>query len=573
MKSETVTPLADVQSLIVGLFADVKRKLPTEYLAEDVEYIFSRLEKEGMSFLFSTLPKLGKAVETALISEEPLLVPPDFGLVKGTRLPKFMYQYFSMVFDDKGDIQLAERGVDAVEILRQITLCFSKVVVSSENKSGEALEAFQERVSNCGIRRYHHIFKYARKYIRLVFTDDGSPTMRALRDFERNPWGKHGPGAVAGGERGLEKWLFNQIPGINDRMYRIQDDLILPVCPEPGIDAARALCVPKDFRGPRVICAEPKEFQFGQQGLKEILYEHLNNHYLTRKHIDFDDVSRNRAACFNTELATIDLKDASDNLSLELARLLMPRHLFRLLTRYRSRGVKVNGTIIRPRTFATMGSALCFPIQTLIFLSICKGVQWFVNRVKTREKSPVFVFGDDIIVSRSIAPLVMEVLEAAGLVVNTAKTAIHELVKESCGEWVIAGRSQVIVKPKTITVNGISSVYAVYDTAAQFYEKDWVATSVAMGELLRGFCSTVKRRYNRNLQRFEWRFPAPVEAGKHPKHAGLCEYYHRLSHPTYVDPLVGPASQTTVPLHGTFVKVKRKWVGWDPRDRAFMPVP
>jgi hypothetical protein len=77
-----------------------------------------------------------------------------------------------------------------------------------------------------------------------------------------------------------------------------------------------------------------------------------------------------------------------------------------------------------------MGSALCFPIETIIFAAVCRLV---TRRYGLSEDYSVF--GDDIIVPTPCAQEVMEVLQSLGFRVNNTKSFTQESCwfRESCG--------------------------------------------------------------------------------------------------------------------------------------------
>ena len=84
---------------------------------------------------------------------------------------------------------------------------------------------------------------------------------------------------------------------------------------------------------------------------------------------------------------------------------------------------------IRLKKFAPMGSALCFPIECIIFGSIV--------RLANREKgvnTEFRVYGDDLVVDDRIFLKVIELLEVFGFRVNVDKTFFpYHPFKESCG--------------------------------------------------------------------------------------------------------------------------------------------
>jgi hypothetical protein len=95
-----------------------------------------------------------------------------------------------------------------------------------------------------------------------------------------------------------------------------------------------------------------------------------------------------------------------------------------------------------------MGSALCFPIEAMVFTTIVfLGIQRkMARRLSPRDlvrfRGKVRVYGDDIIVPTDCATSVVGELEAFGLKVNSAKSFWTGRFRESCGadyyqgEWV-----------------------------------------------------------------------------------------------------------------------------------------
>jgi len=562
----TVTPKTDVSSLISALFADASRHLHCG-MNQDCEYLLQRYNAEGDKFLYTVLPLLGKAVEKSLITECNVCIPEGFALFGHSKLPRFLHTPFSRVYHEDGSLRLkTEMDCKSVEVIRQITLFWSKVHSTAKEDWSSVIEDFRTRITTKPDIKRHPALGYARKFLRILFSEL-SPEFRAIRDFQTEPWGRHGPGAVAHGERGNDKWFLESVSGFPSNLYDVNQRIKLDRIPNTSSLASRMILVPKDFRGPRIICAEPKECQFGQQGLKDVLYRYLENHYLTRDHICFSDVSRNRQACFDNNLSTIDLKDASDRLSLAAVRLLFPKHMCRLLTQYRSRRCSINGEETTYAAFATMGSALCFPVQTVAFLAICKGVQWYWNSKLSRSHyvdPRIFVFGDDIICDTAMAPHVMEALEALGLMVNRDKTSLGTTVKESCGEWVLNGISQVIVKPKTICVDSTEAYLAVRQNILNLREKGWFAAAQVFVDTISPIIAAIPRRYNRKYQRLEWRCPVLIEDGQTGELRAEYALYNYFTHIESVN-IMHKQSRSTMPfLHGALVRAKRRWQAEDP---------
>jgi len=598
-KSGTVTPAGVVQalwdvfekiplsseyhaqsSLYRALFCDIAQHFPNSVLIQDYSYLQSRIEKEGSPFFLLRLPELGKALETSLVTGEVLNTPRGFERLSGTGLPKFLGQLFRELFEDDGTplrcfagyspkgeyISTHPDGVEraalALTFLRQTCLMYSKVetVGDIDNpsfgagklsaKNQKALDSFVDRMSN-GVKGllssdpfFYTCVKEARRLLR-VFFQTACPERDELLEFVTNPWGRQGPGAVAGGEVGCEKWSFKTWPGLPKALFAWNQDL---ACESQFLEKqppARLCLVPKDFRGPRVICIEPKENQFAQQGLMDILYRLVHRCALTRRSINFLDTEESRKACYDYRFATIDLKDASDTISLVLARTLLPRWVFKLVTRYRSREIITPSGLIKSGCLATMGNATCFPLETLVFWALSLGTMIALRdsqprRVQKHLNLEVRVFGDDIIVPIWAYDGVARTLEAAGLLVNTNKSCCFSPVRESCGEWVYASKAIKIVRFKSLDVTDYRSFIQWMDhlhdlggtVMPALYEETKcrlrVFVHMASGGLSparRGRGAAFRVRWNGNLQRWEVSFPKFVQLGKTSELCGVAGLY------------------------------------------------
>ena len=85
-----------------------------------------RCRKEGLSFLTKTLPKLGKALDKALSTNNPLdCTQLGFKPRPGTQLPKFMGELFERILDRSGR-PLPEPCVNSVKWIRQVCYLFYK---------------------------------------------------------------------------------------------------------------------------------------------------------------------------------------------------------------------------------------------------------------------------------------------------------------------------------------------------------------------------------------------------------------------------------------------------------------
>jgi hypothetical protein len=274
---------------------------------------------------------------------------------------------------------------------------------------------------------------------------------------------RHGPGAVATGEKTWEKWNFSTLYSDLDQFWPFSEYFHASLShfetrlSENRLTGARFLehgtakvvLVPKDSRGPRLISCEPLAYQWIQQGIAQLLVKHIERYPLTRRRINFADQSINqnyaRWGSLGANWVTMDLKDASDRVGLDLTiELFADSHILPWLLASRSRSTKLpNGDVIPLKKFAPMGSALCFPVEALIFWSLA--VAAIV--VRSRELFPngnvrhqlekaaetVKVYGDDVICMKEDYLHIREAFELAGLKVNDSKCFTQGPFRESCG--------------------------------------------------------------------------------------------------------------------------------------------
>lgn len=165
-------------------------------------------------------------------------------------------------------------------------------------------------------------------------------------------------------------------------------------------------------------------------------------------------------ACIGSEdgsLATLDLSEASDRVGNWLVEELFEFFPFlsEALQATRSRSVRLpSGEVMQLRKFASMGSALTFPIEAIVFTAIViEAVLSASSRRITRRNimllhDQVRVYGDDIIVPTPYAESVIESLEAFGLKVNRRKSFQNGWFRESCGAEFWKGLDVSIVRSR-----------------------------------------------------------------------------------------------------------------------------
>lgn len=276
----------------------------------------------------------------------------------------------------------------------------------------------------------------------------------------------HGPGAVTTSK---EEWLnwYTQI----EYIYPYADYYALYFNADHNSEfvdkgltdehiEAKVIAVPKDSRGPRLICVHPAEAMWIQQGLRRELERAISSHRSSQGpwpqgHVFFDDQRVNgRIALLSSRsgrYATIDMKEASDRISEALVQILFGRK-YKYFGCCRAQKFRIPADSGYPETvgdlncYAPMGNATVFPVQTLVFWAICCAS---LQRHGFHQPGAVFVFGDDIIVPSEAVEFVIDDLESFGLLVNKEKSFWRGAFRESCGVDAYYGVNVTPVRWKT----------------------------------------------------------------------------------------------------------------------------
>jgi hypothetical protein len=480
--------LHDVSTAHVDVFNDAALK-------KTMRIVDSRVDNEGISFLTKTLPKLGKALDRALTSDvgtEYLHDQVRFNcfalrLQKQGRdsnsdqeveseLPIFLGEFFNRIFLPSGYLR-GNPCVESVRVIRQVCYLFYKYELPySAEQELEVVNQFLQTEDD--LSQSDPELASLRSEIECLPLPE-SPyqwTMATIarkaqilleRVFERfDPLDIvpcHGPGAVAGKQQLWAKYVWTNVAERITRLYPYDAYFMASlgeVCDTyrhafsvTGEETwARVLLVPKDSRGPRLISCEPVDFQWVQGGLRKAICELVESHPLTRGKVNFTNQEPNRQAALIGSKdaygnATLDLKEASDRVSLELVRLLFPPRICEYLECCRSLATTLpDGRVVPLRKFAPMGSSLCFPIMALTIWALLTAADYTEQGLR-RE---VLVYGDDVIVPRTEVRDAIEVLEAFGLKVNADKSCTSGFFRESCGLDAYRGEEVTPVRLRTV---------------------------------------------------------------------------------------------------------------------------
>lgn len=251
----------------------------------------------------------------------------------------------------------------------------------------------------------------------------------------------HGNGSVAEGKLSLYEKYKN-----------LQHDLYLKIVLGPYwyeyypagskgelVRISRTVFVPKTYAKLRTISMEPCTLQYFQQGVMKKLYDYIENHPYLGRRIQLRDQTQNqkmaRQGSIDGTLATLDLKAASDSVSWDLVkRVFAGTPLLKWLYATRSKKTQLpNGEIVVLKKFAPMGSALCFPVECLIFTAAIEYVSQKWCHTHNTSRKDYSVFGDDLIVATELVPDVVEALTSIGFTINRSKSFTEGPFRESCG--------------------------------------------------------------------------------------------------------------------------------------------
>lgn len=473
-----------MENSLISLWRELANELASwchTSAADDYKKLVSRVKSEGLSFLTITLPQYAKDFERSL--EVGSVGPGLFtGFTRKGGLPLFLGGFLGQVFDSSGAL-LECPSVDCILAIRQLTLVFAKIEIDcSPERRDRAIAKYLEcerdlERASCISPELEFRFK---RMARLLWSEAFQCVDESVYAMDLIP--KHGPGATADKLVGNAKFnqrewtdrLERSFPYVDYALpsWRLYDHDDPPVFLEPGAERpVKVITVPKTLKAPRIIAIEPTCMQYTQQAvsqrLVEVLEKGLCRHPHGRRHkfgfsgfVGFEKQEVNRLLALegsvNRRLATLDLSEASDRVSNGHVELLLTGfpHLSEAVQDSRSLKARVpahfnrSEQIVELRKFASMGSALCFPIEALVFATIVfVSIEQELNKPLTRRdinsfRGKVRVYGDDIIVPTDYVSSVIRNLEAFGLKVNSDKSFWNGKFRESCGgdyydgEWV-----------------------------------------------------------------------------------------------------------------------------------------
>ncbi len=435
----------------------------------DLMTIESRVKDQGLSFLTISLPLFCNDFERSLA--EGYVDSKYFRSFRKYRaIPCLFRGMLSRIFDyETGRIYDEENTVSSdipqiISCVRQICLAFKKIKLEcTASRQIAALENF------IAIEQSFETFSLRPEEVNAFSIVSSVVWDNMLHDISCDMFSpKHGPGATADGIAGNRKYIWVRwherlepyfpflANGYLVSAYDSKEFENVTFIPEELEKPVKVTLVPKTLKGPRVIAIEPHCMQYTQQGIRSILMDTIESNSLTSGHVNFRDQSVNQSLAMtsssNGQYATIDLSDASDRVPCDLAMGMFRsnpdlRDAILACRSTHARFPMLANLIVGPlKKFASMGSALCFPIESMYFYTICVMALLDsmslpvtvrnVHYVGTR----IFVYGDDIIVPSEHAVAVLDYLQKYNCKVNHKKTFLTGRFRESCGVDAYDGR-------------------------------------------------------------------------------------------------------------------------------------
>lgn len=433
----------------------------------DQQTITRRIEHEGLSFIGMTLPNFGKDFERSLDLGR---VTPEmfagFHRLAPESPPQFLRGFLELVFSMKDGRILDNPSLEAIRAVRQITLMFGKInlPVTAERQEG-ALNGYVECESEVGRWSASYIDESSmevravfRRVSALLWSDLLCSVDNLLHNEGIIP--RHSNGSTADGLAGNGKYGLKQWTSRLERVFPHSEMLIpsesflsrvddVTLCEPEAEKPVKVITVPKTLKTPRIIAMEPTHMQYVQQGILRAVREKISCDDNARNFVMFDSQAPNqslaRRGSHSGDLATLDLSEASDRVSIWHVEDLLHRNslLREAVMACRSTKARVRGHGVIPLTkFASMGSALTFPFESLVFMTVVFiGIENALNRPLTTKdvksmRGKVRTYGDDIIVPVRFVSAVISALELYGFKVNHTKSFWTGKFRESCGsEW------------------------------------------------------------------------------------------------------------------------------------------
>lgn len=530
-----------------GLLKDVLSVYPAlKGLDLDLENLSIQCQTRGQALFTLDLPNLDSCLLAGLESGRLQLSGPFTRKVsKRVRVPRLFAGLWLRVFDNNADLK-PDADVNAIFFLRCLTTLGKRIEVECSDDRIRATQLNYhniERSLRDATGKWHHDILGPASYLQHCHLGDAVDRPwpvgtlfckeQSLSDFDKekldllnriqcvsdlivSSWPrfdpitysgdleregrgigfKHGRGAVAERLPNWEKSRFVNWSAKLDNTFpwglcgtTAGSTLERPSYHEP---CSRLMCVPKTAKSPRLIASEPTSHMWCQQALlswfETQFKESFDGHF-----IDLNNQRKSGdmvlSASKTRKYATVDLSDASDRVTCWTVERIFRRNpsvvfaLHAARTRYIRDSITDVQNFLKPKKFASQGTATTFPVMSFIMLCIALGscIQGDVTWSKIRKlRRHVRVYGDDIIVPTYGYARLVSAMDLLQLKVNMAKSYVTGHFRESCGVDGFKGHDVTPVRPKTLVADSPTSCVAVVDTTNNFLMKGLWHASISL---------------------------------------------------------------------------------------------
>jgi hypothetical protein len=318
---------------------------------------------------------------------------------------------------------------------------------------------------------------------------------------------------------------------------------------------SRVCTVPKRRDISRTICVEPTLNMFAQLGLGSKLEDRIRTFF----GFDLSDqqVVNRDLACKGSLYdlySTIDLKSASDTISLKMLRSCLPRDFYDLLCRLRTPYANLpNRETVELHMVSTMGNGFTFPLQTMLFscaVSAASRALGLSLKRRTQNYHGDFgVFGDDIIVPThfhyrndgtksadhyglDLYRAVCRLLSLLGFHVNADKSFFEGSFRESCGGDYYQGANVRGVYIKTLKTE--ASRYVAHNRLRKWSEEMKIPLPRTLA-FLRGFVRYLPvPLWEADDAGLQLTLSQMLKVPKRAKHEQSLLYFKRIGVPLYL---------------------------------------
>ncbi len=443
--------------------------------SRDIKTVTARFEHEGFEFFTRILPRYGAGFEQALHHSQS---SPDlyFSFKCRQNSPVFLGGFMDLVFDRASGTLLDDPSTEAIRSIRQLTMLFKKIEVDcGAKRTADAYAGFIK--SDVEVGQWEssadpELLREFDRICRLLYSTELSAVNRKVGSFDLVP--SHGPGATSDRLLGNAKYTmpmwttrledvaplgrYADFRGFSTDRYQDTDFR----SPEQELPV-RVIDVPKTAETPRIIAIEPTCMQYMQQAVSRGIKEEVDKTMLTSLiGTTYQEPNQLLAmsGSISGSLATLDLSEASDRVSNLLVKTLFGPYpdLNDLVQASRSTRASVPGYgDVSINRFASMGSALTFPVETMVFLAVvaigiqkARGTRFTHTRHFYDLVGSVRIYGDDIIVPVDTVTSVVATLELFGFKVNRHKSFWTGKFRESCGKEYFSGDDVTICRVRRV---------------------------------------------------------------------------------------------------------------------------